>query len=111
MKKRDTDGAWLARSHSTLFPVKSVFKQASSLVFIYQKIETKTIWSRTDPNLIPSFFQWDCGSNMNMKLHIARRIRARRALQLLYGSCLQVVRHHVPGACATVRFYTAWNPR
>ena len=33
---------------------KSLNRPASTLVFIYQKIETKTIWSPTDPNLIPS---------------------------------------------------------
>jgi hypothetical protein len=47
---------------------------------------------------------------LNMKLHIARRIRARRALRLLCSSCLLVVRRHVCRACATLRFYTACNP-
>ena len=54
-KKLDTDGGTdgATRLYS-MSKSKSLIKQASSLVFIYQKIETKTIWSRTDPNLIPS---------------------------------------------------------
>jgi hypothetical protein len=58
-KQLDTDGAAASARTEPLdfIPCPTqVSKRATSLVFIDQKkIETKTIWSCTDPNLIPSF--------------------------------------------------------